>query len=239
MKKNHFIINTFLLTLLFCGQVFASDEDKVKELVTSLMGNDTTIDSVRKTDYLDLYEIKIGKNIIYTDRDVNYYIAGHIINAKTLFNYTNEKLLEASKAEINTLPLNLAIKTTKGDGSRTLFAFEDPNCGYCKLLRKKMKDVDNVTVYTFMYNILNDSSWTLSRNIWCSKYPDIAFEDWMINGKQPESAAPECEDPNKIVYELGKKMNISGTPTIFFLDGSSQQGVMEIDALEKKWASIK
>ncbi|XYQ56542.1 DsbC family protein [Pectobacterium carotovorum] len=238
MKTKKIIPPLFLLTQL-CGQAFANDEEKVKELVTSRMGNSTIIDSVHKTDYLDLYEIKIGKNIIYTDRDVNYYIAGHIINAKTLYNYTNEKLLEENKAEIDALPLDLAVKTTKGDGSRKLFIFEDPNCGYCKLLRKKIKDIDNVTVYTFMYNILSDSSWTLSRNILCAKHPDIAFEDWMVNGKQPETATSDCKDPNKIVYALGKKMNISGTPTIFFLDGSSQQGVMEIDTLEKKWASIK
>ncbi|GKX49193.1 DsbC family protein [Pectobacterium carotovorum] len=238
MNINKIIIKLFLFTI-FCGHALAGDEDRVKELVTSRMGNNTIIDSVHKTDYLGLYEVRIGKNIIYTDRDVNYYIAGHIINAKTLVNYTNEKLLETSKAEINTLPLDLAVKTTKGDGSRKLFIFEDPNCGYCKLLRKKIKDIDNVTVYTFMYNILSDSSWTLSRNILCAKHPDIAFEDWMVNGKQPETATSDCKDPNKIVYALGKKMNISGTPTIFFLDGSSQQGVMEIDTLEKKWASIK
>ncbi|WP_323638898.1 DsbC family protein [Pectobacterium polonicum] len=238
MKTNRITTTLFLFTL-FCGQAFAGDEDRVKKLVTTRMGNNTTIDSVRKTDHLGLYEVKIGKNIIYTDIDVNYYIAGHIINAKTLLNYTNEKLLEASKAEIETLPLDLAIKKTKGDGSRKIFIFEDPNCGYCKLLRKKIKDIDNVTIYTFMYNILSDSSWTLSRNILCAKHPDIAFEDWMINGKHPETATPDCKDPNKIVYALGKKMNISGTPTIFFLDGSSQQGVMEIDTLEKKWASIK
>ncbi|PWC10599.1 thiol:disulfide interchange protein [Brenneria roseae subsp. americana] len=238
MKSNHIITKLFLFTLL-CGQAFASDEDKVKELVTTRMGNSTTIDSVRKTDYLGLYEIKIGKNIIYTDINVNYYIAGHVINAKTLFNYTNERLLEASKTEINTLPLDLAVKITKGDGSRKLFIFEDPNCGYCKLLRKKIQNINNVTIYTFMYNILNDSSWTLSRNILCAKHPDIAFEDWMVNEKQPETAPIDCKDPNKIVYELGKKMNITGTPTLFFIDGTSQQGVMEIDALEKKWLSIK
>lgn len=136
MKSKFMITTIFLLTLL-CGQSFASNEDKVKELVTTRMGNSTIIDSVRKTDYLDLYEVKIGKNIIYTDHDVNYYITGHIINAKTLFDYTNEKLIEANKAEVNNLPLELAVKITKGDGSRKLFIFEDPNCGYCKLLREK------------------------------------------------------------------------------------------------------
>ncbi|MFP9227981.1 hypothetical protein [Pectobacterium cacticida] len=34
-------------------------------------------------------------------------------------------------------------------------------------------------------------------------------------------------------------VNVANLSTMSILDGSSQQGVMEIDALEKKWASIK
>ena len=32
--------------------------------------------------------------------------------------------------------------------------FEDPNCGYCKRFERDLQKVDNVTVYLFLYPIL-------------------------------------------------------------------------------------
>jgi len=41
------------------------------------------------------------------------------------------------------------------------------------------------------------------------------------------------------VLELGHKLNISGTPAIFFADGTRVPGAIDTKALEEKLAKIK
>ena len=38
----------------------------------------------------------------------------------------------------DTLPLDHAIKIVRGNGSRKIAIFEDPNCGYCKRFERDL-----------------------------------------------------------------------------------------------------
>ncbi len=63
----------------------------------------------------------------------------------------------------------------------------------------------------------------------------------MVNGKTP-AAAPEACNPNASVdkvVDLGKKLKVTGTPTIFFTDGSRVPGAIDAKTLESRLASIK
>jgi thiol:disulfide interchange protein DsbC len=128
----------------------------------------------------------------------------------------------------------------KGNGKRVIAVFEDPNCGYCKRLRQTtLKDMDNVTIYTFLYNILSPDSFEKSKNVWCSPDRAKAWDDWMINGKPAAAAPANCETPNEKVVALGQKLHITGTPAIFFSDGTRIPGAVDQKTLEAKLASLK
>jgi thiol:disulfide interchange protein DsbC len=99
--------------------------------------------------------------------------------------------------------------------------------------------MDNVTVYTFMYNILSEDSAVKSRNVWCSADRNKAWDEWMLKGKAADSAPANCTAPNDKILALGQKMKISGTPTVFFTDGTRIPGAVDLKALESKLASIK
>jgi thiol:disulfide interchange protein DsbC len=123
---------------------------------------------------------------------------------------------------------------------RVIAVFEDPNCGYCKRLRQTtLKETDNVTIYTFMYNILSDDSFVKSKNIWCSPDRSKAWDDWMIGGRRRCVAAESCASPNEEVLALGRKLGISGTPAIFFADGSRIPGAIDAKTLEEKLNKTK
>src|SRR3546814_996633 len=76
----------------------------------------------------------------------------------------------------SSLPLDLAIKQVKGDGSRKIAVFEDPNCGYCKRLHQALQNVDNITVYTLLFPILSPDSTVKARNIWCARSEEHTSE---------------------------------------------------------------
>ena len=198
------------------------------------------IDSISETPYSGLYELRVGGDILYTDKKAEFLFIGQVYDAKTSKNLTRARIDDLNKIKFADLPLNLALKQVKGDGKRVIAVFEDPNCGYCKRLRQTtLKEIDNVTIYTFMYNILSEDSFVKSKNVWCAPDRAKAWDDWMINGKPAPAAPANCESPNEKVLALGQKLHITGTPAIFFADGSRIPGAIDLKALEGKFDSLE
>ena len=235
--KSILVFMLFILGGLACAQT--PQEAAVKKLVEPRLGDNVKVDSVTKTPYGGLYEVRIGSEILYTDEKVQYLFVGNVIDAQNQTNYTKARVDELSKIKFVDLPFESALKMVKGDGKRVMAIFEDPNCGYCKRFRKTLQGVDNITVYTFMYNILAEDSSVKSKNVWCSPDKNKAWDEWMLNGKVAATAPANCANPNEKISALGQKLRISGTPTIFFTDGSRLPGAVDVKALEAKWASIK
>jgi thiol:disulfide interchange protein DsbC len=212
----------------------------IKKQFQARLGEDSQIDSVIKTPYGGLYEVRVGPDIFYTDAKAKYVFVGRVMNAETQEDYTKARVDQVTRIKFSELPLDSAVKVVKGNGKRIIAVFEDPNCGYCKRFRKTLEGMDNVTVYTFLYNILSEDSSVKSKNIWCSADRAKAWDDWMLNGKAAPAAPDTClTTPNEKIFELGRKLRISGTPTIFFADGSRIPGAVDGKALEEKFATVK
>jgi thiol:disulfide interchange protein DsbC len=217
-----------------------SAEDTIRKNIQPKLRDGIKIDSVKLTPYSGLYEVVANGDVLYTDKKGEFLFIGEVVNSKTSRNLTKERVDEINKIKLSDLPLDSALKLVKGDGKRVLVLFEDPNCGYCKQFRKTtLKDIDNVTVYTFMYNILSEDSVTKSRNIWCSPDRNKAWDDWMVNNKAAAAAPADCANPNEKISALGRKLKINGTPAIFFADGSRLPGAVGLKDLEAKLATVK
>jgi thiol:disulfide interchange protein DsbC len=221
------------------AQTAQTQEASIKKLIEARLGEGAKVDSIAKTPYAGLYEVRIGSDILYTDAKADYLFVGRILDAKTHKDYTKSRIDDITKIKFSDLPLEAALKTVKGNGKRVIAVFEDPNCGYCKRFRQTLTEMDNVTVYTFMYNILAEDSAVKSKSIWCSPDRAKAWDEWMLNGKLPGAAAANCTTPNEKVFELGRKLKITGTPTVFFTDGTRIPGAIDAKALEEKLASVK
>jgi thiol:disulfide interchange protein DsbC len=214
-------------------------EANIKKAIEPRLGG-AKIDSVKETPYAGLYEIRVAGDILYTDKKGAYLVIGHVYDAKTSQDLTRARIDDLNKITFSDLPFDSAIKQVKGDGKRVMAIFEDPNCGYCKRLRQTtLKNMDNVTIYTFLYNILSEDSVAKSKNIWCSPDRAKAWDDWMIDGKAAPAAPANCATPNEKVLALGQKLHIQGTPAIFFTDGSRIPGAVDQKALEAKLATLK
>jgi thiol:disulfide interchange protein DsbC len=214
-------------------------EATIKKALEPRLGG-AKIEAVRETPYAGLYEVRVAGDILYTDKKGEYLVMGHVYDVKTSQDLTRARIDDINKIKFSDLPLESAIKQVKGDGKRVIAVFEDPNCGYCKRLRQTtLKNMDNVTIYTFLYNILSEDSFVKSKNIWCSSDRVKAWDDWMINGKMAPAAPAECKTPNEQVLALGQKLHIQGTPAIFFADGSRIPGAVDQKTLEAKLSSLK
>jgi len=196
-----------------------------------------TVDGVRPTPYGGLYEVQIGMDVVYTDAKVDYVLQGSLIDAGTRADLTAARLAKLAEVPFGSLPLDLAIKQVKGNGARKMAIFEDPNCGYCKQFHHTLQQVDNTTVYTFLFPVLSPDSAVKARDVWCAKDRARTWTDWMVDGKTPPSAT--CATPIDKILALGRKLMVQGTPAIIFADGSRVNGALPLDALREKLDTLQ
>lgn len=222
------LIPVALTALALCAH---ADEAAVKKAIEAKLG--TKVESVSKSGYLGLYEVFADGQIVYTDEKVSALFAGHLIDAKTMKNVTEQRLNKLNAVKFSDLQLDNAIKQVRGNGKRLLATFEDPNCGYCKRLHKEIQKLDNVTIYTFMIPILSEDSLVKAKQIWCASDRAKAWNDFMIDGKAPPSK-DDCDTSalNKN-FEFARKRRINGTPALFFADGERIPGFLPLARIEE------
>lgn len=228
------LIKTTLLALLAAASFSASaQEAAIRKNLAARLPNLPSIDEVRKAPMPGLYEIRINESdIFYTDAQGDFLIQGSLIDTKAKVDLTEQRVNKLSAVDFSDLPLKDAFTIVRGKGERKLVVFEDPNCGYCKRFERDLAKIDNVTVHVLLYPILSPDSAEKSRDIWCAKNSAKVFEDWMLGDVTP--AAAKC-DTAAIARNVafGKKAKITGTPTIFFADGSRVPGAIPADRIEQ------
>jgi thiol:disulfide interchange protein DsbC len=239
------ILNKFFSTvvligasLVYAGLVHAQPEQQIKTEIQKKSGANAKVKSVSPAPVSGLYEVLVGNDIFYTDASGKYLIQGEIIELASGKNITEQRQADLNRIKWSDLTPANAIKNVRGNGSRQLAVFSDPNCGYCKRLEKSLQQLDNVTIYTYLIPILSPDSAQKSKQIWCSADPYKAYMDWMINGITPSGKA-DCSTPLDKNMAFAKTYGVTGTPTLFFTDGSRFPGAVQITDIEKKFNSLK
>lgn len=225
--------------LLLSAAFVHADEAEIKKKFNAFVSEGDIVESVSPTKVPGLYEVVLKtREVVYTDEKFSYIFSGHIIDTATRTDLTQAKLEDLNRINPMKLPLDRAIKTVKGDGSRFLVTFEDPNCGFCKRLHRDLQQVDNVTIYTFLSPLLGPDSVRKSKQIWCAKDRNAAWNDWIVGGKKPAEA--ECDESSVIDQniELSRQLGVAGTPTIFLANGKRIGGYLAADKLEEEFAAV-
>jgi len=221
-----------IISLLLCCtfSLAHAGEAEIRQSLQSKFPGIGKLEHVAKTPYSGLYEVVVGEQLLYTDEQGQYLFDGSIIEVKSRTDLTEQRRHALFAIDFNTLPLNLAVKKVKGNGQRKMAYFTDPNCGFCRKLEKELSQVNDVTLYLFMYPIFQGSA-EIVRNVHCAKDPVKAWDELMLKGKAPATAS--CKSPTDQVMALAKKLRVNGTPNLIFADGTQVPGYLPAAELEK------
>jgi thiol:disulfide interchange protein DsbC len=230
----------FLLGLVFAVSAAAQQDPAGERIKAELRKKipEAQVDAVRKVPFGGLYEVLVGSEIFYTDEKASYILLGSIVDLKTRENVTEVRMRQLNRVAFDSLPLDQAIKIVRGNGSRRVAVFADPNCGYCKRFERDLIGVNDITVYLFLYPILAPDSMQKSKAVWCAPDRGKAWLDYMVR----DMAVPvdtSCATPIDKILEFGRGKRITGTPTMFFEDGERIPGAISIADFEKKLAAAK
>lgn len=225
-----------ILSILGCSQATGTGgEAAIRKNLAERVPALTQIDEVRATPMPGLYEVRIGNELLYSDAEGNFLIQGSLLDTRARRNLTEERLAEVTAIDFKDLQLDHAFTIVRGDGSRKLAVFEDPNCPYCKRFERDLEHVDNITIHTFLIPILGPDSTEKSRRIWCSADRVKAWDDWMLHDVAPPQASCDTAalDAN---LAFARKHDITGTPTLVFADGRRIPGAINAEQIEQMFA---
>jgi thiol:disulfide interchange protein DsbC len=232
----------FLLCFSLLGALPAlADEADIRRAIEPKIG--VKIDSIQPTPLPGIFEVSFkareGTQIVYTDDKGSYLMTGSMIESKSGRDLTEEKLTKLSAIDFASLPLDLAVKVQRGNGKRVLAMFSDPYCPYCRRLEQTLLQIDDLTVYVFMYPVIRPDAADHSRAVWCSKDRAKAWLDLAAADKPKiPTASPTCANPVDKVLELGRSLRVNGTPTLYFANGERAGGGMQVGSLRAKLDEI-
>ena len=215
---------------IFCLSALA-DEAAIRRALEGKVGS--PIEHVVKTAYPGFYEVYFNKQLAYTNEDGSFLIVGHLVDIKSGQNLTQQRLRKLTAIAFSSLPLDLAIRTVHGKGTRALAVFSDPLCPFCKNLEKELAKVSDVTIYTFLMPLeqLHPGATQMAQAIWCAPDRAKAWQFFMDRAEQP--AARKCDDPVARLVELGDKYGFNSTPTLVFADGAVVGRALSVAQIER------
>ena len=229
----HRVLRPFLI-LGACLVSFSSaaNEAAIRQVVEAMLG--VKVEGIQPAPIPGLFEVRYrtrdGMEIMYTDAQGANLINGNIYDSKTKRNLTEERLRKLNAISFDSLPLELAVKVQRGNGKRVMAMFTDPYCPACQQFERVLQQVDDITVYYFMFPVIRPERADHSRSVWCSPDRAKAWLDLAIRQKVPTASAA-CANPVDKVLELGRTLGVTSTPTTYFANGERISGGMPVDRL--------
>lgn len=226
------------LVLLVAAAGAIADEAKIRRMVESKLGG-VKVEGVQPAPLPGFFEVRFtsrdGPQIVYIDAEATHIFVGELIDARNNRNLTEERLRKLSAISFDKLPLELAVKVQRGSGKRVLAIFSDPYCPACRQFEQTLAQIEDITIYYFMYPVIRPELADHSRAVWCS--PDRG-KAWLELAARPKprvpAADPSCDGPVDRTVDLGRTLGVSSTPTLFFANGERAGGGMPVGQLRAK-----
>jgi thiol:disulfide interchange protein DsbC len=142
-----------------------------------------------------------------------------LIDMQAASDLTALHLEQMHRVPLADLPLQHAIKEVRGSGARKMAVFEDPNCPLCRAFTKFVDQLDDVTVYKFIFPVISPESVPLARSAWCADNRAAAWRAIMA-GSRPMGVKQDCDTSGLLaILKAGERFKIQNTPTVFLANG--------------------
>lgn len=242
--KTEALIGPFAACLLYVSAVqttqaqapSAADIDLLDRLREAYPA--TQFDAVAPSVVPGLYEVQMGRNVAYVERNGRYFFFGHVYDLPNQKDLTAERKAALARVDFDALPFEdaLTFDSAHDHPTRSVAVFSDPLCGHCKTLEHALAQVPDLRVHVFMLPLQTGSEGIAAR-VGCAQQPAQAWRALMTEGRAPERASSDCNssmlDRNRA---LARRLGVVGTPTLVAQDGRIHAGALSGEALAQ-WLS--
>ncbi|MCY3883810.1 MAG: DsbC family protein [Gammaproteobacteria bacterium] len=211
-------------------------------LKSTLKGLGTSLSEIASTPVAGVFEIEAPDgNILYVTEDGKHVFTGelHSIEGTKTRNLTEERRSHARRELMAGLTMDETLNfAPTGNTEHIVYAFTDVDCGFCRTLHDNIEGygAEGIEIRYLAYPRAGTKSETYKKMVsaWCATDPN----DAITKLKEGEPIKREnCDNPIASHMELGRKLKISGTPTLILESGRVIPGYLPPDRLKQALAN--
>lgn len=241
-------LKSTLLISLFVASSFAIADDNatnykegISNKLKAYFNGQDIVNYVAETPVANTYMVTLadGTNMIYFN-DTDYAVVGDMYNMKNRENISSNLKSGYNKEILNNFKPEEGIvfkSTNPNVKERIVYVFTDPTCGYCRKLHQGLAEYQaqgiTITYLPFPRGGKGGFAYNELVDVWCSKDKRVAI-DLAKNDRGEEIKTAEGYNINESCkavvdkgYELGNKLGITGTPSLFTESGFMFPGYVE------------
>lgn len=215
-----------LVVLLWSVSVLAEDSE-IKRLKANLAKTfpEASQGMVRPSPMPGFYELVLDTKIYYLNAGGTYLLVGDLVDIKSRTNLTEKARQTLAKRLIDEMGEQNMIVLAPKETRHTITVFTDVDCPYCARLHQDVPELNRhgIKVRYLLYPRSGKDSETYRRSVavWCATDRVKAVGIAKNGGKLEQR---KCTNPVDRHYQLGERIGISGTPTIFLENGKKIPG---------------
>jgi thiol:disulfide interchange protein DsbC len=187
---------------------------------------DVPVEAVRDSVVPGLYEVVHQAEVLYATKDGKYVVAGDLYDLDSRTNLSEKQRSAARAAALRTIPDSDVVEFGPKDAKYTIDVFTDIDCGYCRKLHSEIAEYNKLGIRVrymfFPRSGPGTESWQKAVSVACAPNK----QDALTRAKAGE-ALPErnCKNaPVAKTYQLGRELQVKGTPGIFTEQGDYVPG---------------
>lgn len=197
----------------------------VHEAINSVARN-VKVESIEKAPLPGFYQVIASGQLVYISADGKYMMNGDLIDLSSHKSLSENAWSAFRKTQLAKVPASQRIVYAPAHPKATLTVFTDVNCGYCRALHDQIGAFNKAGIAIEYLAWPREGVTTTSGSptptytemvsVWCSADRKASFN------QAKEGVAPKpltCDNPVRSQFELGRRLGVSGTPTVIASDG--------------------
>lgn len=223
----------FFISLMSSAVVLAEETDAgVATLEKALASRKPPIraDEISATPLPGLYQVVLGRQVVYMDANAEYMLDGDLMNLKSQINYTENA---KSKIRLNAIAAlgeenMLVYRPAKVEHKITVVT--DIDCPYCRRLHNEVPEYleNNVEVRYIFMPLKGAKDRKKTESVWCSDDRQEALDIAKAGGEIEEKT---CDNPLDKQMQTARQLGVRGTPAIILESGEMLPGYMPVKKL--------
>ena len=232
MKRLGRIIISIIMLLLHSELSAACNETELKEKLNQVLP-DVSFDVVQSAPMKGWCELSIGTKVFYVEEDSLLLFSGDLVSLKNGENISNKRRAGLVKDILSSSLTKQEMLIVPSANVKThITVFTDIDCPYCRKFHEEVPLLQarglEVRYLLFPRAGLKGPVYDKSVSVWCARDRVNAIT---LAKKSRPVAMVKCNNPIKKHYDLGRKLGITGTPTIILPDGNRIDGYIQSDEL--------
>lgn len=184
------------------------------------------IESVAPAAMPGYQEVLVNGQVVYVSNDGRYLLQGSVLDMTTKTDLTEARKVKARQIALAKIPASQRISFPAKNEKYKVMVFTDIDCGWCRKMHQQMAEYNKagITVdYLFFPRAgLQGDAYTQAVAVWCSKDRRAAMTQ--AKAGQKLTGPTNCKNPVADQFNLGMRLGVSGTPSIYASSGVDMRG---------------